>query len=211
MAKDQKGWHMPRNGQEWKAEAIDWLKTIVVVLAIFLPTNTFVVQGYRIPSSSMENTLLVGDFLFADKFTYGARLPFADGVRLPGLRDPEPGDIVIFKSPLTGETLIKRCVAIAGQSVEMRDKVLFIDGVRQDEPYVKFIRAYPNPQIDNVPSFVVPEGHIFCLGDNRDASADGRYFGPVDLKLVIAKADVLYFSIDWDRMLPRINRIGKLL
>ncbi len=206
------GWlRIPTTAAEWKQEGIEWLKTIVVVLAVMLPIITFVVQGYRIPSGSMEDTLLVGDFLFADKITYGARIPFTDGKRMPGLRDPEPSDIVIFKSPKTGETLIKRCVAVGGQRVEMRDKVLYIDGQAQDEPYVKHINRSANGRFDNVPPFVVPEGHLFMLGDNRDASLDGRYFGPVPMELVIAKADVLYFSFDPKRFLPRIKRIGKLL
>jgi signal peptidase I len=110
---------MPRTREEWTAEGIDWLKSITVVLAIFLPIMTFIVQGYRIPSGSMEDTLLVGDFLFADKVTYGARVPFAAPARLPGLRRPERGDIVIFKSSERGETLIKRCVATEGQVVEV--------------------------------------------------------------------------------------------
>ncbi len=204
-------WRIPTTADEWKQEGIEWIKTIVVVLAVMLPIITFVVQGYRIPSGSMEDTLLIGDFLFADKITYGARIPFADGKRLPGLREPKAGDIVIFKSPRTGETLIKRCVAVGGQRVEMRSKVLYVDGQRAEEPFVKHILSTPQPRNDNFPEFVVPAGHIFLLGDNRDASADGRYFGPVPLKLVIAKADVLYFSFDTKHYLPRIKRIGKLL
>lgn len=202
---------VPRTRDEWIAEGIDWLKTIIVVLAIFLPTVTFVVQGYRIPSGSMEDTLLIGDFLFADKITYGARVPLSSQARLPGLRDPEPGDIVIFKSPRTGETLIKRCVAVAGQSVEMRSKMLYVDDMLVNEPYVKHTARMPNPRLDNMSRYVVPPGHIFCLGDNRDASADSRFFGAVALQLVIAKADVLYFSFDKEKLLPRLGRIGKLL
>jgi len=203
-------WRIPTTAEEWKQEGIEWVKTIVVVLAVMLPIITFVVQGYRIPSGSMEDTLLIGDFLFADKITYGARIPFADGQRLPGLREPKAGDIVIFKSPKTGETLIKRCVAVGGQRVEMRGKMLYVDGRQVEEPFVKHVRRSTN-EFDNYPERVVPAGHIFLLGDNRDASADGRYFGFVPLKLVIAKADVLYFSFDTQRFLPRFNRIGKIL
>lgn len=203
-------WRIPSTAKEWKQEGIEWVKTIIVVLAVMLPVITFVVQGYRIPSGSMEDTLLIGDFLFADKITYGARIPFTGGKRMPGLRDPKAGDIIIFKSPRTGETLIKRCVAVGGQRIEMRSKVLYRDGQRVEEPFVKFIRSAPDVH-DNFPAFVVPPDNVFLLGDNRDASADGRYFGPVPMELVIAKADVLYFSFDIKRFLPRINRIGKLL
>jgi signal peptidase I len=200
---------IPRTRREWKAEGVEWLKTVAIVLAIFLPLVTFVVQGYRIPSGSMEDTLKIGDFLFADKITYGARIPFVDGKRMPGLREPQSGDIVIFKSPMTGETLIKRCVAVAGQSVEVRNKDLYVDGRRMDEPYVKHSRMQTRG--DNFGPFTVPAGRIFCMGDNRDASFDSRFFGPVPLELVIAKADILYFSFDTRKMLPRLGRIAKTL
>ena len=210
---------IPRNKEEWKEEGIDWLRTIVTVLIIFIPLVTFVVQGYRIPSGSMEDTLLVGDFLFADKIVYGARIPLMEGKRMPGFRDPVPGDVVIFKSPETGETLIKRCVAIGGQWVEMRNEQLFVDGQPVEEPYVKQVRRGPH---DTFPPVRVPPGTIWCMGDNRDNSRDSRIFGPVALQLVIAKADILYFSwhwdwkaffsLDWDKLeAPRLGRIGKLL
>jgi signal peptidase I len=201
---------IPRTRAEWAAEGREWAKSIVIVLAIFLPIVTFVVQGFRIPSGSMEDTLLIGDFLFADKFTFGARIPFTQEARLPGLRDPRPGDIVIFKSPRTGENLIKRVVAVAGQQIELRSKVLYRDGQRLDEPFVKHIHG-PVPAIDNFGPYVVPPGHVFCMGDNRDASHDSRFFGPVATRLIIAKADVLYFSFDVQKFLPRLNRIGKIL
>jgi signal peptidase I len=210
---------IPQSKQEWVDEGVDWLRTIVTVLIIFLPLVTFVVQGYRIPSGSMEDTLLVGDFLFADKITYGARIPLMEGKRMPGFRDPKPGDVVIFKSPETGETLIKRCVAIGGQRVEMRNEQLFVDGDALDEPYTKHVRVVPH---DNFGPYLVPPGTIWCMGDNRDNSRDSRMFGPVALPLVIAKADILYFSWHWDwkaffsgewgkLQAPRIERIGKLL
>ena len=209
--KGQSGYRFPRTREEWTAEGMAWLKSIIIVLAIFLPLNTFVVQGFRIPSGSMEDTLLIGDFLFADKITFGARVPFSDGVRLPGLRDPKPGDIVIFKSPQTGENLIKRCVAVAGQQVEMRHKQLYIDGKPVSEPFTKHIRRTIDPRIDDFKPYTVPPGHLFFLGDNRDASQDSRFFGSVPLENVIAKADILYFSFDLDKRLPRITRVGKLL
>lgn len=207
--------HIPRSRDEWVAEGVDWIKSIVIVLAIFLPVMTFIVQGYRIPSGSMEDTLLVGDFLFADKITYGARIPFDAPHRLPGLREPKAGDVVIFKSPETGETLIKRCVAIGGQTVEVRNKVLYVDGEPRTEPYVKHIDPFTFPAQraprDNYGPLKVPVGYIFLMGDNRDASRDCRFFGPVRRELVIAKADILYFSFNTKTFLPRIGRIGKVL
>jgi signal peptidase I len=206
-----KGSHFPRTGAEWAHEGREWVKSILVVLVIFVPLITFVVQGFRIPSSSMEDTLLIGDFLFADKITFGARVPFTHADRLPGLRAPKPGDIVIFKSPQNGENLIKRCVAVAGQTVEMRRKVLYIDGQPMNEPFTKHIRRNYIPQADDFGPLQIPAGDIFCLGDNRDASHDCRFFGPIPMRLVVAKADILYFSFDVHKLLPRIWRFGKLL
>ncbi|MFH1143331.1 MAG: signal peptidase I [Candidatus Eisenbacteria bacterium] len=208
---EKTGYRFPRSREEWLAEGMAWLKSIVIVLAIFLPLNTFVVQGFRIPSGSMEDTLLIGDFLFADKLTFGPRVPFADDKRLPGLRDPKPGDIIIFKSPQSGENLIKRLVAVEGQTVEMRHKQLFIDGVAVDEPFTKHVRRSFDPRYDNFGPTVVPPGQLFFLGDNRDASQDSRVFGMVPMANVVAKADVLYFSFDVQKKLPRIGRIGRLL
>jgi len=209
--KSSQAYHFPRTKSEWIAEGMAWLKSIIIVLAIFLPLNTFVVQGFRIPSGSMEDTLLIGDFLFADKLTFGARVPFMGDARLPGLREPHVGDIIIFKSPQSGENLIKRCVAVAGQQVEMRRKQLYVDGVAISEPFTKHIRRGYDPRIDDFGPMIVPPGHLFFLGDNRDASQDGRFFGAVPMSSVIAKADVLYFSFDIDKRLPRFNRIGKML
>ncbi len=216
---EQSMFHVPRTKDEWVAEGADWLRTIVTVMVIFIPLVTFVVQGYRIPSGSMENTLLVGDFLFADKITYGARIPFFEGQRMPGFREPKAGDVVIFKSPESGDTLIKRCVATAGQEVEMRNGQLYIDGEPMDEPYAKHLGTVPQ---DNFGPKRVAPGMIFCMGDNRDKSRDSRMFGGVQISLVIAKADILYFSWEWDwnaffslrwgqLQAPRITRIGKLL
>jgi signal peptidase I len=207
----KEGWHLPRSKDEWAAEGMAWLKSIIIVLVIFIPLITFVVQGFRIPSGSMEDTLLIGDFLFADKITYGAKIPFTDSARVPGLRQPQPGDIVIFESPEDGETLIKRCVAVAGQSVEIRNRSLYVDGARRDEPFVKHSPGSRMPHSREYGPVVIPEGHIFCMGDNRDHSRDSRVFGPVPTGNVIAKADILYFSFDTRKMLPRLGRIGKLL
>jgi signal peptidase I len=112
----------------------DWLEAILFASIIAFVLRTFVVEAYRIPSGSMENTLLVGDFLLVNKFLYGAPLPFSDQ-RLPALKDVAPGDVVVFKFPRDKETnFIKRCVATSGQTIEIKDKVVFVDEVEQAFP-----------------------------------------------------------------------------
>jgi len=190
----------------------DFLESIFVALIIFLLIRTFAFQAFRIPTGSMENTLLPGDFLFINKFAYGARVPMTN-VRLPGYSHPKRTDILVFEFPQDRkQDYIKRCVAVAGETVEVRQKQLFINGVPQNEPYV----VHKDPHIsndvrDNFGPFRVPPNHIFMMGDNRDQSYDSRYWGPVDLRLVHGKAWVTYFSIDPKRYIPRPTRMFRLI
>ena len=179
----------------------EYLEAILVAVALALLIRTFVIQAFRIPSGSMEDSLLIGDFLLADKFVYGARIPFTDW-RLPAFRAPEPGDIVIFQYPLDpGRDFIKRCVAGPGQTVEVRNKVLYVGGKRAvDPPRSK----YTDPRIlpkesrsgirDNFGPVVVPPDHFFVMGDNRDNSEDSRYWGFLPYRLIRGRALLLYWS-----------------
>lgn len=192
-----------------KSVVREYTEIIVLAVALALFVRTFFVQAFRIPSESMEDTLLVGDFLFANKFLYGPRIPLIDA-RLPGIRDPRPGDIVIFKYPGNEKTdYIKRCVAVAGQTVELKGDHLYVDGELQDEDYTKYVfggearRAFG--------PYTVPEGHIFMMGDNRDNSADSRAWGPLDLDLVLGKAMFIYFSWNPNSNSIRFSRIGDII
>jgi signal peptidase I len=188
-----------------------FISTLLLALVIVIPVRTFAIQGYHIPSGSMESTLLIGDVLFADKLTFGPRIPFTDGSRIPGFREPEQGDVLIFKHPTDKVDLIKRCIALAGQTVEMKAKQVYIDGEPMDEPYAQHVDASYLARRDDFGPFRVPEGHIFVLGDNRDRSNDSRFLGPIDKKSIVAKARIIYFSLNTQKWLPRINRIGRLL
>jgi len=190
-----------------KSKLREYVEIVVTALALALVVRAFIVQSYHIPSESMENTLYKGDFLFANKFIYGAKVPFVD-VRLPKVRDPKPGDVVIFKFPGDLKTdYIKRCVAVEGQTVELKGTHLYIDGVEKQEPYAKYERG----GIRDFGPYTVPRGRILCLGDNRDNSADSRYWGPLDKKLLRGEALFLYFSIDYQKHWIRFRRIGKLI
>lgn len=227
--------HPPESGEtdpsaqaklDWRSKAREYGYSFLIALVCFLFIRTSVVEAYRIPSGSMEDTLLIGDFLLANKFIYGARLlptsiplpftelkvPFPD-VRLPAFRDPRPRDIVIFRSPVEPDkTLIKRCIAVEGQTVEVRNKVLYVD----DSPFQlpskgKFvdptIRSGEDPR-DNFGPYKVPPGHFFMMGDNRDNSFDSRYFGPVSREAVLGEAMVIYFS--WNSAPPLWDVVHKV-
>ena len=202
MGQDEKG-------IKKKSKLREYVEIVVTAVVLALIVRALIVQSYHIPSESMENTLLKGDFLFANKFLYGAKVPFVD-LRLPKIRDPKPGDIVIFKFPGDRKTdYIKRCVAIEGQTVELKGTHLFINGVEKPESYAKYLDG-DIPRRDFGP-YVVPPGHILCFGDNRDNSYDSRYWGPLDKKLLRGKALFLYFSLDYKKHWVRFARIGDLI
>jgi signal peptidase I len=180
---------------------------IGVPIALALLVRATLVQAYHIPSGSMENTLFPGDFVLAEKLSFGPYLPGRlPGVsaqlpswHLPGLRPPHPGDVVIFEHPEDPSVdLIKRCVAVAGQTVEVRDKELWIDGQRvSSPPGLKHVDTRMQPGLrDHYGPIVVPPNHIFVMGDNRDNSHDSRFFGPVSLDKLRARPLAVYFS--WD-------------
>jgi signal peptidase I len=201
-----------RPGARRKSRGRDWVETLLVALGVFLLLRTFVLQAFRIPSPSMEDTLLVGDFLFISKLDYGPRLPLGDH-RLPGLRGVRRGDVVVFRPPsgTAGEQesadYIKRVVALGGQEVELRNKRLFIDGDPVVEPYVKHVDPSVRPERDDFGPLRVPPGHLFVLGDNRDFSNDSRYWGALPMKNVHGRAFIRYFSWDPENNWIRFKRL----
>lgn len=176
----------------------------LLVAALFLGlVNTWVFKTFYIPSGSMEDTLLVGDHLVVNRFIYGSEnLPLA-GRFLP-VRPVARGDIVVFRSPEDFEMdVIKRCIGLPGDILELRDKHLLVNGRRVEEPYVQHRDARLGGRTSSVPALIrrdqygpvrVPDGHYFCLGDNRDFSLDSRFWGPVPAELVRGRASVIYWS-----------------
>lgn len=191
-----------------------WLRTgetLLTSLALALLAKQFLIQAFRIPSGSMEDTLLVGDFLFVNKVVYGPQIPFAK-VRLPGIRSPKPGDIIVFKPPHLDKDFIKRCVAVAGDTILYVNNQLYVNGVRVDEPY-KCIKNTPGLPFGVGRDYrgVVPPGHIFMMGDNRNNSSDSRVWGPLPLDRIKGKALTIYMSVDLQRWRLRLARIGQII
>jgi signal peptidase I len=184
-----------------------------LVLTAFL--RAFVIQAFRIPSESMKNTLLVGDFLFVNKFEYGPKIPFTH-TRLPGLHPPRRGDVIVFQFPQDpAKDFIKRCVATGGETVEVRNKQVLVNGKPLREPYVVHTDATIRPAgfdpRDNFGPFTVPPGQLFMMGDNRDNSNDSRYWGPLPMDLVKGRAMFLYWSWDSENGWPRWNRLFDII
>jgi len=196
----------------------EWAKAIVFSVLFVVTFRGVVAQAYQIPTGSMENTLLVGDYLFINKMLYGSEIDIGMGghrlfyYRFPAFRHPEQGDIIVFRYPENPrQDFIKRCVALSGQTVEIRNKELYVDGVRQVEPYVIHIDSRVLPaelsHRDNFGPFKVPPGTIFMMGDNRDNSHDSRFWGPLPVNLIKGKAAIRYFSWDGDHHAVRLGRM----
>ena len=213
-----------------KSTAREYFESICVAVILALFVRTFVVQAFKIPTGSMENNLLIGDHLLVNKFVFAPTLSAAERTLLP--IDPiERGDIVVFKYPEDPERdFIKRVIGLPGETIELKNKKVLVDGKPLDEPYVHFIFPPDDRRPDEGPSFefdvrseygpvTVPDGHYFMMGDNRDNSQDSRYWGFLPASYVKGKALFVYFSfgdarpglgglfsnIRWNRILHQIH------
>lgn len=157
--------------------AVEWVAIVVGAFAVALVVKTFLIQAFFIPSESMFPTLTEDDRVLVNKLSYG-------------LHDVNRGDLVVFERPPNEpvsdvKDLIKRVVAVEGETVEARDGAIVVDGELLDEPYLdEGVTSF------NVTPTVVPDGHVFVMGDNRGASRDSRYFGPIDTGLIVGRAFV---------------------
>lgn len=186
---------------------------IAIILALFI--RTFVVQAFKIPSGSMQNTLLIGDYILVNKFIFGVKVPFTDVTVIP-IKDPQRGDIIVFKYPEDpSKDFIKRVVAMGGDTVRIENKKVFVNDVLQDHPQAIHVdpRSFPKdfqPR-DNYGPAVVPEDKLFVMGDNRDESNDSRFWGFVNVSAVRGKAFMIYWSWDSGDFDVRWKRLGSVI
>lgn len=192
---------MPRQRSIWR----EYGEALVIAAMFLWFANTFVLQTFYIPSGSMEETLLIGDHLFVNRFIYGPTKTGAEASLLPS-RQVRRGDIVIFRSPEPPHLdLVKRCVGMPGDVIDVVDKQLYINGKAVDDAsYAVHKQSELYPDLpgqeergrirDQYGPRVVPPGHYFCMGDNRDSSLDSRFWGPLPAHLVKGRAFVIYWS-----------------
>lgn len=204
-----------------QSKLMEWLRAIVWTVVAWVLLTNFVIQAYRIPSPSMERTLLVGDVLFVNKFLYGAKVPLVDA-HTPALREPRRGDIVVFLSPIEDSMLVKRLIGVPGDTLEMRNGTLLRNGAALEEPYAQSVdpawhaddftrrtmrqmqlphyvgtdaEAYA-PDVHDWGPIVVPHDSLWMMGDNRDQSRDSRFWGLVPRRNVRGTPVLIYYS--WD-------------
>jgi signal peptidase I len=214
---------------------LEGLKSILIAVLLFFVIRTFIVTAYSIPSESMEETLLVGDYLMANNALFGATIPFTD-IKLPALRDPHRGEIVVFRPGYNEPQIdvVKRVIGTPGDTLQMANGVLFRNGGRVNERYAHYDEAFDTPiplegfglmdpsvraeayggknhlplllpSVDarqyrptrnNWGPLVVPAGHYWLMGDNRDQSLDSRYMGPIPRRTIRGKPLFIYYSFD---------------
>ena len=198
----------------------EWVKSLGLAVVLFLVIRTFLLQSFYISSGSMEPTLLVGDVLMVSKASYGAKVP-GTALRLPGWDDISRREVVIFRPEHDpGTDVVKRVVGVPGDTLEMRDRVLWVNGERQPEPYARHSEppgqnevhpwmtwqydallpsvdedAY-TPSRDDWGPLVVPEDAYFVMGDNRELSLDSRFWGFLERWRIRGKVSFLYYSFD---------------
>lgn len=213
--------------QPQRSEAREWIEAIIIAFLLALVLRTFIIQAYKIPSGSMEQTLLIGDHLMVDKVAYGLRMPdslfgftpFAGeipyGHYLFGFGKVHRGDVVVFVFPLDPtKDFIKRVIAIGGDTIAVKNGQVWLNGELQHNPHARWDvpanERSPYSPRDNFGPFKVPPGRFFMMGDNRDHSYDSRFWGTISRNAIEGRAMFIYwswgsgansvFGIRWDRI-----------
>jgi len=215
---------------------VEYAHSFFPIVFIVLILRSFIAEPFRIPSGSMMPTLLVGDFILVNKYTYGVRLPVLH-TKLVEMNKPERGDIVVFRFPKQPEVdYIKRVVGIPGDRIAYYNKKVYVNGkiakqvslgsyqgvgqgrnMTGAEHFVEDLTGVEHsilvkhgmPSVEGV--FVVPEGQYFVMGDNRDNSNDSRYWGTVPEQNLVGKAFFIWMSWDWEHKGVGFDRIGTIL
>jgi len=193
----------------------EYTESIIIAVLLALVIRTYLVQAFKIPSGSMEDTLAIGDHLLVNKFIYGTKIPFT-ATSVIKIRDPRQGDVIVFEYPEDpSKDFIKRVVGTPGDVVEGKGKKVFVNGKPFENPHEvhkekEIIPKEMNPR-DTFGPVTVPPGSYFMMGDNRDRSYDSRFWGFVKRDKIKGLAFIKYWSWDREKFRPRFGSIGKLI
>ena len=188
---------MTRKHSVQKSATREWVESIVIALLLALFIREFFIQAFKIPSGSMIPTLLVGDRLMVNKLRYGPKVRFTDK-RLPGFSKAKRGDIIVFIFPDDPKRdFIKRLIALGGETVEIKDGDIFVNGKRVEDPEINKIYYYNRGDYGGEGKVIkVPEGHVYVLGDNSGSSHDSRFWGFVPETNIIGRAEFIYWPVN---------------
>lgn len=193
----------------------EYAESIAIAILLALVIRTYLVQAFKIPSGSMEDTLAIGDHLLVSKFIYGTKIPFVDKRTLV-IRDPKQDDVIVFEYPEDpSKDFIKRVVGVPGDLVEGKDKKVYVNGKLYVNPHEihkekEIIPKEVNPR-DNFGPITVAENSYFVMGDNRDRSYDSRFWKFVKRDQIKGLAFIKYWSWDREKFMPRFGNIGRLI
>jgi signal peptidase I len=193
----------------------EYAESIAIAIILALIIRTFLVQAFKIPSGSMEDTLAIGDHLLVSKFIFGTKIPFSDK-RVLKLRDPRRGDVIVFEYPEDpSKDFIKRVIGVPGDVVEGKEKKVYVNGKHYENPHEihkesEIIPKEMNPR-DSFGPVTVPENSFFVMGDNRDRSYDSRFWKFVRRDQIKGLAFIKYWSWNHEKFRPRLGSIGNLI
>lgn len=217
MTDDKEQTAAEEHAPEFKKKSIvrEYAESIAIAVLLALVIRTYLVQAFKIPSGSMEDTLLIGDHLLVSKFIYGTKVPFSDG-RILKFRDPKRGDVIVFEYPEDpSKDFIKRVVGTPGDVIEGKEKKVYVNGKLYENPHEihkeqEIIPKEMNPR-DTFGPITVPPDSYFVMGDNRDRSYDSRFWKFVKREQIKGLAFIKYWSWDKDKLRPRFANIGRLI
>jgi len=193
----------------------EYAESIAIAVLLALVIRSYLVQAFKIPSGSMEDTLAIGDHLLVSKFMYGTKIPFVDK-RVLIIRDPRQGDVIVFEYPEDpSKDFIKRVVGVPGDVVEGKEKKVYVNGKLYENPHEvhkekDIIPKEMNPR-DTFGPITVPADSYFVMGDNRDRSYDSRFWKFVRRDQIKGLAFIKYWSWDREKLMPRFGNIGRLI
>lgn len=207
----------PRQPEPIKKKGLirEYAESILIAVLLALVIRTYLVQAFKIPSGSMEDTLAIGDHLLVNKFMYGTKIPFVDK-RVLTIRDPHQGDVIVFEYPEDpSKDFIKRVIGVPGDVVEGKEKKVYVNGTPYENPHEihkekDLIPKEMNPR-DTFGPVTVPAGSYFVMGDNRDRSYDSRFWKFVRRDQIKGLAFIKYWSWDREKFMPRFGNIGRLI
>ena len=208
------------NSERQKTVFREYLEAVIIALVLALFIRTFVVQAFKIPSGSMENTLLVGDHILVNKFSYGIkipnRMPFSKIKLFKDIRFfekmPERGDVIVFEYPKDeSRDFIKRVIGLPGDLIEIKEQIVYINGKPMEELYAHHSKPPTESERDRLEPRKIPEKELFMMGDNRENSQDSRFWGFLNMDRIKGKAFIIYWSWNSEKFSVRWNRLARIL